>query len=208
MNDKLQQFKNGEIVLNTPTKALYDKLMQWCEKEGLIWHSGDNATQQPESWDCCKENLCIRVWCGCLYRSDISYYKERGYTVVTLTERDFEFTKDDLKTGMVVETRNGRRYLVLRGELPTSIYGIQGLMLINDTGLMDNKYSNNLKYINANYDIVKVYQANICGIKYIFDDENLTSLWERDDKADEINKTIDTLTKQLEEAKKKLGDFA
>lgn len=208
MSDKLQRFKNGEIVLNTPTKALYDKLMQWCEKEGLIWHSGDNATQQPESWDCCKENLCIRVWCGCLYRSGISYYKERGYTVVTLTEQDFEFTKDNLKTGMVVETRNGRRYLVLRGRLPTSSYGIQNLAFINGDGFTCDIYLNSLKGINIDYDIVKVYQANVRGIHFIFDDENLTLLWERDDKVDEIHKTIDTLTKQLEEAKKKLGELA
>ena len=208
MSSKLQRFKNGDIVLNTPTEALYNKLMQWCEKEKLRWLSRNNATQLTQPWSNHKENLCIRVWYGSLVSDNISYYKEKGRTIVTLTEQDFEFTKDNLKTGMVVQTRNGRRYLVLRGELPTSIYGIQGLMLINDTGLMADEYSNNLKYITADYDIVKVFQANICGIKYIFDDENLTLLWERDDKVNEINETIDTLTKQLEEAKKKLGELA
>lgn len=197
MSDKLQRFKKGEIVLNTPTKALYDKLIQWCERKGSVW-----------SWGNYGKNLCIRIHGGVLVNGSISYYKERGYTVATLTERDFEFTKDDLKTGMVVELRNGRRYLVLRGELPISSYGIQNLAFINGDGFTCDIYLNSLKGINIDYDIVKVYQANVRGIHFIFDDENLTLLWERDDKVDEIHKTIDTLTKQLKEAKKKLGELA
>lgn len=50
MSNKLQRFKNGEIVLHTPTQALFSELMRWCEKEGLEWKNGDRPTENIGYW--------------------------------------------------------------------------------------------------------------------------------------------------------------
>lgn len=90
-------------------------------------------------------------------------------------------TKADLKTGMVVELRNGDKFLVMLNpdcedrEL-ISFYG--GFMKLNnyDDNLNDNEG-------DAEYDIIKVYTAET-SICRLFESSNgkglrLTLLWER-----------------------------
>ncbi len=209
MNDKLQRFKKGEIVLNTPTKALYDKLMQWCKKEGIWWANGREATQQSDSWTAYKENLCIRAWDGDLVRDNASYYREHRYTVVALTEQDFEFTKDDLKTGMVVKLRNGGYFIVMKNA--DKIIGINSWQYIpldvynNDMSIKDKRLSTSFEIVNISQDKDTRDNNGHLAFNDFFD---TVYQCKSANKADEINKTIDTLTKQLEEYKKKLGGLA
>ncbi len=67
-----------------------------------------------------------------------------------------EFTKEDLEMGMIVEIRNGDKYLVLKGNMETSIHSLQDIILVpkndkkqkNDiiTGAEYNKHLMCLKY--------------------------------------------------------------
>lgn len=85
-------------------------------------------------------------------------------------------TKQDLKSGMVVETREGKLYLVVDD------------FLTNDNGfLLLEEYDENLKDVgNKIFDIVKVYKRyndfyenNAGSLKTLLNKDKLTLLWER-----------------------------
>ncbi len=81
-----------------------------------------------------------------------------------------EFTKSDLENGMIIEWRNGSKFLVI---------GTQALHLGGHHSL--DSYTEDLRDIccNKNYDIVKVYKTeNDCiTLKSLFD--YLELVWER-----------------------------
>ena len=89
------------------------------------------------------------------------------------------FTKSDLKTGMVVEYRNGSRRLVLR-----DYQGTGKNLLIGDRWASFNFYNEDLTYDSGdkNYDIVKVYAAkDFCATLRLLDKEccEYRVVWER-----------------------------
>lgn len=89
------------------------------------------------------------------------------------------FTKSDLKTGMVVEYRNGSRRLVLR-----DYQGTGEDLLIGDRWSSFNFYNEDLTYSSGDkdYDIMKVYVAiNYCDTLYLLDSKccKCRVVWER-----------------------------
>lgn len=80
-------------------------------------------------------------------------------------------TKEDLKTGMWVELRNGSKYLVVEN-MQTAAYDLQELVFIRNTGFMVGKnYDNSMCDIDkeTEYDIVKVWKSpatNLSGPDY------------------------------------------
>lgn len=90
--------------------------------------------------------------------------------------------KSDLKTGYVVELKNGQLYMVM----PRN----NGIILDNNDGFMDlNRYTNDFKLRDRNddkYDIIKIYgfvEATRCSLS--INSENRPILWERKDKSQE-----------------------
>lgn len=83
-----------------------------------------------------------------------------------------EFTKADLKDGMIVEQKNGERYVIYNGK-ELSLDGYNPLEQFRDD------LTNELSKL---YDIKKVYKLNtkeIYCLNDIFYDENLELIWER-----------------------------
>ena len=104
-----------------------------------------------------------------------------------------EFTKADLKDGMVVEERNKRKYIVLGDEV------------VNDDGYNILKgYGNDLtdtRLHDRNFDIIRVFKVKnncITSLKHLFKDENLELIWERNETkhmtAKEMRKKLEELT--------------
>ena len=89
------------------------------------------------------------------------------------------FTKKDLKTGMVVETVGGDRFLVILGAINNSKEGI----LLNTNGWMSlEKFTNTLEYDASEFEnewsIVKVFNYKVYGLSPMLNKpENL--IWER-----------------------------
>lgn len=87
-------------------------------------------------------------------------------------ERPREFTKDDLKNGMIVETRGGERYMVI------GIFAINSIRTITFFS-----YDNNL--VNENHepdmDIVKVFEPNFNVIENAITKTG-KCLWDKGDK--------------------------
>ena len=85
-----------------------------------------------------------------------------------------EFTKSDLKNGMVVETRNKTRFLV-NGDILVGKW--------NDWDELEN-YEDDLTVFGEKddeCDIVKAHTTNSYYIEHMFDDDNLILIWERKD---------------------------
>lgn len=84
-----------------------------------------------------------------------------------------EFTKADLKTGMVVETKNGNKYMVYGDRLVRSNY-------FNKLSCYDNDLKNKN---NEDYDIIRCFDINSACINCIEDILNIRGgkkiLWER-----------------------------
>lgn len=102
-----------------------------------------------------------------------------------------EFTKADLKDGMVVEYRNGNRFLVL-GDRMIGEVGYDFIAGCNET-LED------IRLREKQYDIVRVYRSRqVRSISEIFLDEFLELIWERNKSkkmtAEEMRKKLEELT--------------
>lgn len=82
--------------------------------------------------------------------------------------------KEDLKNGMIIECRNGNRYVVLNNVVVRETNWFSMNSITND---LKDKYGKN------EYVIVKVYESySATGLDNIFEDENLKLIWERETK--------------------------
>lgn len=115
-----------------------------------------------------------------------NHYKNNDFTILEWSDFTTEFTKADLKDGMIVECANGKRYLAL------------GDKLINGSGFLEIKdYNSDLKSdINPHkWNINKVYKVDACHINGIFNNNNLTLIWER--KEEPVEMTLEEVCKAL-----------
>ena len=104
-----------------------------------------------------------------------------------------EFTKADLKDGMVIETRERGRYLVL-GNIATRNNGYNKLSRYGDD-LTEHSFHNKA------YDIVRVFKVrNDCqsNLEGLLEDCNLEIIWDRKEPkrttAEEMRKKLEELT--------------
>ena len=84
-------------------------------------------------------------------------------------------TKSDLKNGMVVELRNGKRFLI-----------VNDLGIGKDTYIHLDGFGGYDKKLNdvigdSTYDITKIYKSNGFTFKNLFDNERLSLIWEREE---------------------------
>ena len=118
------------------------------------------------------------------------YYEENGYTILEWSDFTTEFTKADLKDGMVVELANGNKYLVL------------GEVMLNNTGSFKiERFDDNLElkgYDPKVWAINKAYSIKYaCWLQGIFDDDNLTLIWERKEEPKPVEMTLEEVCKAL-----------
>ena len=130
-----------------------------------------------------------------IYSLDHSYGWVKGENLILVEkENNMEFTKSDLKNGMVVESRNGWKFLYMSEQLI-------GKDIYDNINL---HYNDNLSHSSkSKLDIVKVYNVNWENVHFLEDIfNNLTTIWEC------AKKEYPILTKYQYELLKKLnGDF-
>ena len=99
--------------------------------------------------------------------------------------------KSDLKNGMVVELRNGKRFLIVNDR------GIGKDTCINLDGF--GGYDENLYDINGDsiYDITKIYISSGRTFKNLFDNESLSLIWEREEQPKLSNEDKQIIKKGL-----------
>ena len=80
----------------------------------------------------------------------------------------------ELKEGMIIECRNGHRYLLRKVD--------DNLIGSNNTGYIGIDYDKDLnenKYCQEDFDIMKIYESKAYVLEDLFDDNYLECIWER-----------------------------
>ena len=102
------------------------------------------------------------------------------------------FTKNDLKTGMGVECKNGFRYMVITETVDTP-GGLENGILISAKGWLPlSKYNNDLGFgCYGSFSVEKVYKSDIYGLTAMLKDAN-EIIWEREKEIDWSKVPVDT----------------
>lgn len=99
-----------------------------------------------------------------------------------------EFTKQDLKTGMIVEYRNKERMIVV-GDILYGETGCEKISFYNENLLEESNVTKK--------DIMRVYETKYClGFNALFNDNNLELIWKREEVK---HMTTEEMRKKLEE---------
>lgn len=180
--------KNNIIAVHCKTKEEAEDFCKKMHEQGMKWNDGKTYLGHT-NFDSYFDQMC---YYGDGKYSGLKYAKEKGYEILEWSDyMQKEFTKADLKDGMVIETRERERYLVL------------GDRVVRKTGFNRlEEYADDLtecKFHNKSFDIVRVFKArNDCVHKLdaLFYDENLELIWERKKTK---RMTVEEMRQKLEE---------
>lgn len=163
-----EDFKNGKCAVHCKTKEEAKKFIKECYKHEMKWCYSDENTTHWE--DVSKRNYYV---CDSynIYYGDLNW-KPNELPVV-------EYKKDNkmkLKEGMIVECRNGNRYLLRKNlnelTLICSNFGAW-FQAIYDEELNENEYH------KEDFDIMKIYKSKAYALEDLFNDNYLECIWER-----------------------------
>ena len=174
-----EDFKNHKCVVCCKTEEEAKEFINECYKHGISWiHSCENET----NWKWYEKD----TYYNCDVELHLSYGNINNGLIVDLPVVKYkEDNKMELKEGMIIECRNGERYLLRTacGELVASSndkyisLDYDEELLDYDEELNENKYFN--KYFNKDFDVMKIYTSNALILNNLFNDNYLECIWER-----------------------------
>lgn len=179
------EFKNEEnkIAVHCKTEEEAKDFCKRMHEHGMKWCSGESYLKETYYSEC-EETCYIRG-----EFSEYWYYKSNGYEILEWSDyMQKEFTKSDLKDGMVVEYNDncfGKRLVI-------------GGFLIGEGGYADLRdYNENLKSAVSDLEIVRVYKIKRMGkFSSIMKNRNLELIWERKEPK---KMTVEEMRQKLEE---------
>ena len=160
-----EDFKNGKIVVNCKTEEESKKFIKQCYKYGIKWRYGNENNTQ---WKDMNEKIYYECEDEYIYYGNLNWKPSK--TVVEYKED----SKMELKEGMIVECRNGDRYLLRKVN--------DALIGSNFDGYIKAVYDENLcenYYHEETFDIMKIYISKSLNLKNLFDNNYLTCIWKR-----------------------------
>lgn len=168
-----EKFKTEKIAVHCKTEEEAKDFCREMHERGMKWYSEETCLNRTH-YDIYKEKTCY--YADGEY-SRLEFAEEKGYAILEWSDyiQEKEFTKADLKDLMIVEYRNGEKFLKL------------GEKLINYNGFEElSTFDNNLKDVcfSSEYDIMKIYKLNLVRVyclEDIFNIENLELIWERNE---------------------------
>ena len=180
--------RNNKIAVHCKTEEEAKDFCNHMNEHGLKWCNGYSYILKTY-YETYEKRTC---YIGYGRYSNYDYFIEQGYKILEWSDyMKKEFTKADLKDGMVVEQKNGERYVIYNGK-ELSLDGYNPLEQFRDdlTNELENLFS-----------IEKVYKLNtkkIYCLNDIFYDENLELVWERNEPkkmtAEEMRQKLEELT--------------
>lgn len=182
-----KEFKNkdNKIAVHCKTEEEAKDFCKRMHEHGMKWSTGKSYMEKTNYEEYKGETCYIRFGMFSSYR----YYNSEGYEILEWSDyMQKEFTKSDLKSGMVVEYNDnyfGKRLVI-------------GGFLIGEDGYSDlGDYNENLKNVASGLEIVRVYKIKCMGkISSIMHDDNLELIWERK----KLKKmTVEEMREKLEE---------
>ena len=181
------EFKNkdNKIAVHCKTEEEAIDFCKQMHEHGMKWNGGFSYLDYT-NYRIYREGTCYIAKGGYCFKN---YYEKRGYTILEWSDyMQKNFTKSDLKDGMVVEYNDnsfGKRLVV-------------GDFLIGEDGYADlGDYNENLKNVVSDLEIVRVYKIKCMGkISSIMYDVNLELIWERKEPK---KMTVEEMRQKLEE---------
>ncbi len=163
------KFKTEKIAVHCKTEEEAKDFCKKMHEQGMKWKNG-NSYIKKQYYDVHQEKMCYYADGEC---SDLGYAKEKGYIVLEWSDyMQKEFTKADLKDGMVVEERRGVMGVILKDKI---LYEDGWNSLIS--------WKEDLTCNCDDYfDIIKVYKIKkeyVFKLSNILNIENLELIWER-----------------------------
>lgn len=179
------EFKNKEnrIAVHCKTEEEAKDFCKQMHEQGLEWCSGESYLKKTK-YELYEEEICYIKG----EFSSYQYYKRNRYKILEWSDyMNKEFTKADLKDGMVVKYRNGDKRMVVNEAL------------IGENGYSDrNRFREDLTHrYFKDLDIVGVYAIQeYNNFADMLSDYNLELIWERT----ELKKmTVEEMRQKLEE---------
>lgn len=163
-----EDFKNGKIEAHCKAEVEAKEFIKECYKHGISWkRSCENETNwkryKEYTYYRCDSNLCL------------NYGNMNSDLKVKLPVVEYkEDNKMELKEGMIVECRNGNRYLLRKRSDKLICSNFDGWL----TAAYDEKLNEN-EYHIEDFDIMKIYESKANVLKNLFDRNYLTCIWER-----------------------------
>lgn len=180
-----ESFKEGKTVVHCKTKKEAEDFCLQMNEQGMEWASGNSYLSYTHYGEY-RDKTCYDGDGG--YQS-YDYFEKCKYNILEWGDyMKKEFTKSDIKDGMVVEYNDdsfGKRLVV-------------GDFLIGEDGYADlGDYSENLKSAVSDLEIVRVYKIKRMGkISSIMKNRNLELIWERKEPK---KMTVEEMRQKLEE---------
>lgn len=173
--------EDNKIAVHCKTEEEAKDFCKRMHEHGMKWCSGESYLKETYYSEC-EETCYIRG-----EFSEYWYYKSNGYEILEWSDyMQKEFKKADLKSGMVVEYRDGDRRLV-----------IDKYLVGKNAHYELSAYNENLKNEYPGLTIMKVFK--ICRraiLGNILDDDNLELIWERKEPK---KMTVEEMREKLEE---------
>lgn len=176
--------EDNKIAVHCKTEEEAKDFCKRMHEHGMKWCSGKSYLKET-NYESCEEETCYIKG----EFSPYQYYKSDGYEILEWSDyMQKNFTKSDLKDGMVVEYNDnsfGKRLVV-------------GDFLIGEDGYADlGDYNENLKNVVSDLEIVRVYKIKCMGkISSIMYDVNLELIWERKEPK---KMTVEEMRQKIEE---------
>lgn len=115
----IEKLKEGMTSVHCKTVDQAKEFIKICYVNGINQRSSI-VNMDKTHWNDYKERTCYRVRGDALNYASYFHYESEDYEIITFEEfmEEYnmkEFTKADLKTGMIVVTRAGIEYIVVKG---------------------------------------------------------------------------------------------
>lgn len=183
------EFKNkdNKIAVHCKTEEEAKDFCKQMRGQGMKWRNGKSYLKNT-NYDMFNERTC---YYGDGEYSPLDFAKNHNYKILEWSDcMDKEFTKADLKDGMVVEYRSksyGRRLVI--GDMLIGAEGSRRLIYYNED-LIDTTG-------DKDFDIMRIYKIqNVSRFNEILLYSNLELIWERK----ELKKmTVEEMRQKLEE---------
>ena len=180
----------GRYVMHCKTDEEAKVFCDYLHSKGKMWHI-NIPYKHHTNWRNNTVKTCYNFNEG--FYNTIDHYIGVGYTILEFSDFNWstEFTKADLKDGMIVEYACGWKRMVLNGYLLSITTGF--------TPLTNIRYNLTSTY-DQDLNINKVYICNtgaVRGLPDVFDEHNLTLIWERKEKPEPEEMTIEEVCKAL-----------
>jgi len=194
-----EEFKaSDKIAVHCKTEEEAIDFCKQMHEYGMEWINGESYLDNPK-WEVNKERTVYYPY---------GMFGSAGFckkTDTVLEWREYmkkEFTKADLKVGMLAVLRDGEKVLIQENES-------DGIVYAYSDGY--NCFGNDLKnkYSNTQWDILEIWSLREGGNPLSFTKDDRRLLWKREEKTwreikiEEIETTIENLKKQVKELKGK-----